>query len=39
MTPQEYTVAQLAATGLTNRQIARELVLSAKTVEYHPGGS
>ncbi|MCD7443939.1 AAA family ATPase [Streptomyces lincolnensis] len=35
LTPQEYAVAQLAATGLTNRQIARELVLSAKTVEYH----
>ncbi|WP_079033927.1 response regulator transcription factor [Streptomyces sp. JHA19] len=28
-------MAQLAATGLTNRRIARELVLSAKTVEYH----
>ncbi|MFJ6084042.1 AAA family ATPase [Streptomyces sp. NPDC092369] len=35
LTPQEHAVAQLAATGLTNRQIARELVLSAKTVEYH----
>ncbi|MEV6170993.1 AAA family ATPase [Streptomyces sp. NPDC051954] len=35
LTPQEYAVAQLAATGLTNRRIARELVLSAKTVEYH----
>ncbi|WP_320780344.1 helix-turn-helix transcriptional regulator [Streptomyces sp. CRN 30] len=35
LTPQEHAVAQLAATGLTNRQIAGELVLSTKTVEYH----
>ncbi|MFJ9712299.1 AAA family ATPase [Streptomyces sp. NPDC101234] len=35
LTPQEHAVAQLAATGLTNRQIARELILSVKTVEYH----
>ena len=35
LTPQEHAVSQLAATGLTNRQIARELVLSDKTVEYH----
>ncbi|MEV6105115.1 LuxR C-terminal-related transcriptional regulator [Streptomyces sp. NPDC051940] len=35
LTAQEYAVARLAATGLTNRQIARELILSAKTVEYH----
>ncbi|MHC3468261.1 AAA family ATPase [Streptomyces sp. 7R007] len=37
LTPQEQAVAQLAATGLTNRRIARELVLSEKTVEYHLG--
>lgn len=35
LTPQEHAVAQLAATGLSNRQIARELILSVKTVEYH----
>ncbi|MFF7980257.1 LuxR C-terminal-related transcriptional regulator [Streptomyces sp. NPDC007901] len=35
LTPQEHAVAQLAATGLTNRRIARELILSVKTVEYH----
>ncbi|WP_460068704.1 AAA family ATPase [Streptomyces sp. YKOK-I1] len=35
LTPQEHAVTRLAATGLTNRAIARELVLSAKTVEYH----
>ncbi|MDX6312234.1 MAG: hypothetical protein QOF44_1698 [Streptomyces sp.] len=35
LTPQEHAVAQLAATGLTNRQVARELILSVKTVEYH----
>ncbi|GIH93203.1 helix-turn-helix transcriptional regulator [Planobispora siamensis] len=37
LTPQEYAVARLAAGGLTNRQVARELVLSVKTVEYHLG--
>ncbi|MEV0600357.1 AAA family ATPase [Streptomyces sp. NPDC050315] len=35
LTAMELTVARLAARGLTNRQIARELVLSAKTIEYH----
>ncbi|MEV8635325.1 AAA family ATPase [Streptosporangium sp. NPDC051023] len=37
LTPQEYAVAGLAASGLTNRQVARDLVLSVKTVEYHLG--
>ncbi|MEV2196229.1 AAA family ATPase [Streptomyces phaeochromogenes] len=37
LTPQEVTVGSLAAQGLSNRQIARELVLSIKTIEYHLG--
>lgn len=37
LTPQEHAVAELAVTGLTNRQIARELMLSVKTIEYHLG--
>ncbi|MFJ9220060.1 ATP-binding protein [Streptomyces sp. NPDC102383] len=37
LTPQELTVGSLAAQGLSNRQIARELVLSIKTIEYHLG--
>ncbi|MEU5877018.1 BREX system ATP-binding domain-containing protein [Spirillospora sp. NPDC047279] len=35
LTPQEQAVARLVATGLTNRQVAGELVLSVKTIEYH----
>ena len=35
LTPQESTVAQLVARGLTNREVATELVVSAKTVEHH----
>lgn len=34
-TPAERQVAELAATGLTNRQIAEQLFLSQKTVEAH----
>lgn len=37
LTPQESAVAQLVADGMTNRQIATELVVSVKTVEYHLG--
>jgi ATP/maltotriose-dependent transcriptional regulator MalT len=37
LTPQELAVARLVAAGLTNRQAARELVVSVKTVEYHLG--
>ena len=37
LTPQELAVARLAASGLSNRQAARELVISVKTVEYHLG--
>ncbi|MBT2545860.1 hypothetical protein J7E99_35645 [Streptomyces sp. ISL-44] len=35
LTAQELTVARLALQGLSNREIARELVLSVKTIEYH----
>lgn len=35
LTAQELTVARLAIRGMTNRQIARELLLSVKTIEYH----
>lgn len=37
LTTQEFAIAGHAARGLTNRQIARELALSVKTVEYHLG--
>ncbi len=37
LTPQETAVAGLVAAGLTNKQIAAELVVSVKTVEYHLG--
>ena len=35
LTAQERLVARLVATGLTNREVAAELVISAKTVEHH----
>jgi DNA-binding NarL/FixJ family response regulator len=31
----EMSVARLVATGLTNREVAGELYVSVKTVEYH----
>jgi ATP/maltotriose-dependent transcriptional regulator MalT len=37
LTPQEQAVARLVARGLTNRQVAHELILSVKTIEYHLG--
>jgi DNA-binding CsgD family transcriptional regulator/tetratricopeptide (TPR) repeat protein len=35
LTPQERTVAQLVATGLTNREIAERLFVTTNTVETH----
>jgi DNA-binding NarL/FixJ family response regulator len=35
LTPQEVSVARLVASGLTNREVAAELVLSTKTIEFH----
>ncbi|MGY1822237.1 LuxR C-terminal-related transcriptional regulator [Geodermatophilus sp. SYSU D00079] len=35
LTPQESTVAGLVAGGLSNREVAAELYLSEKTVQYH----
>lgn len=37
LTPQEAAVARLVAEGLSNRDVAAELVLSVKTVEFHLG--
>jgi DNA-binding CsgD family transcriptional regulator len=35
LTPQERSVAELVASGLTNREVAAELLVSVKTVEVH----
>lgn len=37
LTPQERAVARLVCTGKSNKQIARELVLSTKTISFHLG--
>jgi DNA-binding CsgD family transcriptional regulator len=35
LTPQESAVTRLVAVGMTNREVAGELMLSTKTVEFH----
>ncbi|HEU4599238.1 MAG TPA: helix-turn-helix transcriptional regulator, partial [Solirubrobacterales bacterium] len=39
LTPSERRVAELAASGLTNRQIAQSLFVTVKTVEAHLSAS
>jgi DNA-binding CsgD family transcriptional regulator/tetratricopeptide (TPR) repeat protein len=35
LTPQELAVARLVVSGMTNREVSTELMVSTKTVEYH----
>ena len=35
LTPQERSVAEAAASGRSNREVAESLFLSPRTVEYH----
>ena len=37
LTPQELAVARLVVSGMTNREVSEELMLSTKTVEFHLG--
>ncbi len=37
LTPQERAVATLVVSGMSNREVAEELIVSVKTVEYHLG--
>jgi ATP/maltotriose-dependent transcriptional regulator MalT len=37
LTPQELAVARLVCRGMSNREVAAELVLSVKTISYHLG--
>jgi DNA-binding CsgD family transcriptional regulator len=39
LTPSELRVAQMAAVGKTNKQIAQELYVTVKTVEFHLAGA
>jgi DNA-binding NarL/FixJ family response regulator len=35
LTPQELAVARLVVSGMTNREVSEELMISTKTVEFH----
>ena len=37
LTPREEVVARLVASGLSNREVAAQLYVSAKAIEYHLG--